>query len=180
MAHICKYRKNRDFWQVILKPRTQWVSRWRGQRTRAPGEERRLKRRRRRRRGCRPAVHLGVRGGGVLCTPGPTSLPRLLQAAREQAMGAAARPAGRAGVLPMDVSATSACPPGASPGHCGLCPLHPQTEQPVVGSGVHMRPVPARLASREAPHPTTTRGPLGAQRRAGGMGCAPHPGWEPG
>lgn len=73
MAHICKYRKNRDFWQVILEPRTQWVSRWRGQRTRAPGEERRLKRRRRRRRGCRPAVHLRVWGGcSALRAPRPS------------------------------------------------------------------------------------------------------------
>ena len=127
-------------------------------------------------RGCRPAVHQGAgKGCAVLraLRPSPSSsgLPR--SRPRGPQPGQQGEPGHS---LPTDSSAISACPPGASPGYRGLCPLHPQTEEPIVGNGLQGRPVPARLASREAPT-QTTRGPLGAQRRVGGVGWAPHLGW---
>lgn len=73
--------------------------------------------------------------GGVLCAPGPTSFPQLLQAAREQAMGAVARPAGRARPLPTDVSATSACPLGPLLGTVASAPCTPRRKSQSWGAG---------------------------------------------
>lgn len=73
--------------------------------------------------------------GGVLCAPGPTSFPQLLQAAREQAMGAVARPAGRARPLPTDVSATSGCPPGPLLGTVASAPCTLRRKSQSWGAG---------------------------------------------
>lgn len=144
-----------------------------------PGEERRLKRRRRREAAGRRSIGVQGRGYAALRAPRPSPSSSGLLGTRPQ--GPQPGQQGEPGhSLPTDSSAISACPPGASHGHCGLCPLHPQTEEPIVGSGLHMRPVPARLASREPPPPQPPEDPWEPRGGQGVWGGHPTRDGEPG
>lgn len=173
VAHICKYRKNRDFWQVILSHDTvgQQVAR-----VRNPG---RLRRRRvveeEKEEAGEAAAMVHLRGVGGVCAPGPPRpSPSSSRLPGSRPWGPWPDQQGEPATRPRTVSATSACPPLGPLLGTGVKLLAPPDGRASRGSGVHMRPVPARLASREASHPAATRGTPGSPEKGRGHGvCTP-------